>query len=345
MSHNVFANQWEIAAKSGMNKSIARFPDVCLSPPSPPAGPIPVPYPDTSFSADLKEGSQTVKLGGKPTALAQQSYYKTSPLGNEAATRSFGASVVTHQITGKTCFQSWSMDVKFEGKNVCRHIDMTTSNHGSAPPATPPAPSAETQTLADAQNAVEEGKCPCCGEALHPWQKDEAGNAFTPIKEDDFWQNKINQVTNPKHQSVLQKRFDSLKAAKAQSRAYAKAGKPSCPNVHQNENSGCAMYFDAPKGAKSVYTSPRTKQARVATTAQVAKQNFEDLDKRLAVAKWEQANPGQTFKGVKMNHKTPSMAGGCNNPYNVVPETVMTDATCKEIEAWQSKLEMINDFI
>ena len=95
MSHNVFANTWQIAAKAGMNKSIARFPDVCLSPPGPPAGPIPIPYPDTSFSTDLKEGSQTVKIAGQPVALAQQSYYKPSVLGNEAATRSFGTSVVT----------------------------------------------------------------------------------------------------------------------------------------------------------------------------------------------------------------------------------------------------------
>ena len=77
--HNVFANMWQIAAKSWMNKSIARFPDVCLSPPSPPAGPIPIPYPNTSFSTDLKKGTKTVKVGGKPAAQAQKSFYK--PLG------------------------------------------------------------------------------------------------------------------------------------------------------------------------------------------------------------------------------------------------------------------------
>src|SRR5690348_2223219 len=126
MGHEVYANGWEIAGNADMNKSIARFPDVCLSPPAPPAGPIPVPYPDTSFSSDLKEGSQTVSLGGQPAALAQQSYYQPSALGDEAATRAWGGNVVTHVITGKTFFQAWSMDVLIEGKNVCRHLDITT---------------------------------------------------------------------------------------------------------------------------------------------------------------------------------------------------------------------------
>src|SRR3954451_7080458 len=137
MADNVFANGREIAAKSAENKVTAAFPDVCLSPPSPPAGPVPVPYPNTSFSKDLHEGSQTVSLAGKPAALAQQSYYITSPLGDEAATRSFGANVITHQITGKTYFQLWSLDVLIEDKNVCRHLDLTTNNHSSMPPGNP----------------------------------------------------------------------------------------------------------------------------------------------------------------------------------------------------------------
>ena len=131
MGNEVFANGNEIACKSGDGKVIAAFPDVCLSPPSPPAGPVPVPYPDTSFSKDMKNGSKTVKIDGKEVMLKDKSFYKTSPLGNEAATKSLGAGVVSHVITGKTYFVAWSMDVKFEGKNVDRHLDLTTSNHAS----------------------------------------------------------------------------------------------------------------------------------------------------------------------------------------------------------------------
>jgi hypothetical protein len=79
----------------------------------------------------MKNGSVTVKIKGQEVMLKDQSFYKTSPLGDEAATKGQGAGVVTHVITGKTYFIAWSMDVKFEGQNVDRHLDVTTSNHAS----------------------------------------------------------------------------------------------------------------------------------------------------------------------------------------------------------------------
>ena len=118
MGCEVYANNHEVACKASDNKVIAEFPDVCLSPPSPPAGPIPVPYPDTSFSKDMQNGSRTVKIKRKEVMLKDQSFYKTSPLGDEAATRSFGANVLTHVITGKTYFVAWSMDVKMKARTL-----------------------------------------------------------------------------------------------------------------------------------------------------------------------------------------------------------------------------------
>ncbi|HYO55838.1 DUF4150 domain-containing protein [Archangium sp.] len=151
MGKKVYANSMEIAHKSGDAKVTAAFPDVCLSPPPPPTGPVPVPYPNTSFAKDLQEGSSTVKIGGEPLALKGKSYYKTSPLGDEAATKNFGGSVLTHTITGKTYFQAHSMNVTVEGKNVCRHLDITTSNHGSQPGSTGPMPSTETMAKTQAE--------------------------------------------------------------------------------------------------------------------------------------------------------------------------------------------------
>jgi Domain of unknown function (DUF4150) len=132
MSQNVFANGREISAKKDDNRSICAMPDVCLSPPSPPAGPVPIPYPNTAMASDTSEGSKTVKIGGQEVGLKNKSNYKTSK-GDEAATRTLGMGVVTHTIQGKMKHAAWSMDVKVEGQNVIRHMDLTTHNHINNP--------------------------------------------------------------------------------------------------------------------------------------------------------------------------------------------------------------------
>src|SRR5882672_9880475 len=127
---NVFANGNEISAKKDGNKSICAMPDVCLSPPSPPAGPIPIPYPNSSDASKTSDGSKTVKIGGDEVGLKNQSTYKNSN-GDEAATKSFGMSVISHNIQGPLKHAAWSMDVLIEGCNAIRHLDMTTQNHGN----------------------------------------------------------------------------------------------------------------------------------------------------------------------------------------------------------------------
>src|SRR5215475_1562020 len=124
MSQNVFANGREISAKKDDNKSLCAMPDVCLSPPTPPAGPVPIPYPNTAMASDTTKGSKTVQIGGKEVMLKRKSTFKKST-GDEAATKTLGMGVVSHQITGEVNFCAWSMDVKFEGENVPRHLDLT----------------------------------------------------------------------------------------------------------------------------------------------------------------------------------------------------------------------------
>lgn len=145
MGTNVFANGLEVAAKQSDNQSIAAMPDVCLSPPSPPAGPLPIPYPNFSNASDMSDGTKTVKIAGDEAGMKDQSNYKTSK-GDEAATRSFGMGVVSHSIQGKTYFAAWSSDVMFEGANAVRFMDLTTHNHGS--PSNPPSATASTGTPA-----------------------------------------------------------------------------------------------------------------------------------------------------------------------------------------------------
>lgn len=158
----VYANGREILSEGDHGKVKAAFPDVCNSPPAPPAGPVPVPYANSSRAGDLKRGSKRVCIDGKPVGLRDKSYLQPAKLGNEAATRSFGGNLVTHQVTGKSYFGSWSHDVEVEGKGVLRHLDVTTSNHGSYPGGTPPFPNLSSMHQL-ALSRVEAGQCPCCG--------------------------------------------------------------------------------------------------------------------------------------------------------------------------------------
>ena len=130
MSANVFANGREISAKKAGNRISGAMPDVCLSPPSPPAGPVPVPYPNFSNDARTDNGTKKVLIGNKPVGRKNDSSYKDCK-GDEAATRNFGMGTISHTIQGGMKFISWSFDVKFEGSNVPRHLDFMTGNHGS----------------------------------------------------------------------------------------------------------------------------------------------------------------------------------------------------------------------
>lgn len=147
MANNVFANGRELSCKSGSGKSIAAFPDVCMTPPENPATPpgVPVPYPNTGDTADTTDGSRTVKITGKEVMLKNKSYFKKS-MGDEAGAAA-KKGVVSSVNRGKVYFTSWSMDVKIEGENAVRHLDMTTHNHGSTM-NTPPWPFADAMAMA-----------------------------------------------------------------------------------------------------------------------------------------------------------------------------------------------------
>lgn len=130
MANEVFANGLEIACQAADGKSVACFPDVCFTPPSPPAGWIPIPYANTAYAKDTTNGSKTVFISGKPVMKKDLSYFKTST-GNEPAAGPKG--VMSHVKKGKAYFAGWSMNVKVEGQNVDRHTDLMTHNHGSSP--------------------------------------------------------------------------------------------------------------------------------------------------------------------------------------------------------------------
>lgn len=146
MANDVFANGREISCKAADGKSICAFPDVCFTPPQTPATPpgVPIPYPNTAFAKDTSSGSKKVKISNKEVMLKNKSFFKTST-GNEAGCAP-KKGVITSKIKGKAYFNAWSMDVKVEGSNVVRHLDITTHNHGS-PPNTGPWPHVDSSAF------------------------------------------------------------------------------------------------------------------------------------------------------------------------------------------------------
>lgn len=140
MGNEVYANGMELACKAGQGKSICAFPDVCFTPPQTPATPpgVPIPYPNTGMTSDTSDGSKTVQIGGQEVMLKDKSAFKQST-GDEAGSAP-KKGVITSKNRGKVFFNAWSMDVKFEGENVVRNLDLTTHNHASQTGQTPPWP-------------------------------------------------------------------------------------------------------------------------------------------------------------------------------------------------------------
>jgi hypothetical protein len=140
MANEVYANMMEVSCKAADGKSICAFPDVCFTPPLTPATPpgVPIPYPNTGLASDTADGSSTVKISGKEVMLKNKSHFKKS-MGDEAGAAP-KKGVLTSKNMGKVYFNAWSMDVKVEGENVVRMLDLTTHNHGSQPGNTPPFP-------------------------------------------------------------------------------------------------------------------------------------------------------------------------------------------------------------
>lgn len=319
MSDKVYANANAVVCAAGSGKVVAAFPDVCMSPPGPPAGPAPVPYADTSHARDTKKGSKTVKIGGKPVFLFGQSHLATSPLGNEAATKSFGASVLTHTITGKTQFSGHSMDVKCEGKYLCRHLDLTTSNHASYPGATPPFPEMEEMNLV-AQQRIEERVCPCCGSGECP-------SAFKEGEEsqslEDFYGLNETGADGAPTQEALERQL-TYRRLVGMKEIYCTCDGDVFPSPP------CDV-FRAPDTARNDDIKEAWDQASLAYRGCFEAANPD------AIANFVARNPNElaprsaeTFS--KVDHLTPKSGGGCpDNSGNLYPHDLMCKI-CKTID-------------
>ena len=113
---------------AGSNGISIAFTDVCKTP-APPAPPIPIPYPNISKSSDTAKGSKKVKMDGNPICLKDSNFMMST--GDEAGSL---MGVASNKIKGKSEFVNFSFDVKVEGKNVARALDLMLHNDKNTPP-------------------------------------------------------------------------------------------------------------------------------------------------------------------------------------------------------------------
>jgi hypothetical protein len=150
MGTTVGVNKMSVVHKDSKGVTIA-FPDVCKTPS--PGGPVPIPYPNIAKSSDTAKGSKSVEVEGKPVCL-KDSNFSTST-GDEGGTA--GGGVASNKTKGKAEFVNYSFDVKIEGKNVARAMDLMTHNDKN----TPPTPLIQPPVIAMGKG-LEAPECLCC---------------------------------------------------------------------------------------------------------------------------------------------------------------------------------------
>lgn len=124
MGVTINVNGLSLVHKKSSGVAIATIPDVCKTPS--PGGPVPIPYPNFSFSNSLDNGSKKVK-GEKDMIAVKGSEFSRST-GDEPGTVG-GIKSGTNMKEAK--WLTFSFDVKIERKNACRLSDKMTMNHGN----------------------------------------------------------------------------------------------------------------------------------------------------------------------------------------------------------------------
>lgn len=155
MGNNVGVNKLSVVHKASNGKTIA-FPDVCKTPS--PGGPIPIPYPNIAMSSDSAKTASSVVVDGNPICV-KDSNFSTST-GDEAGTA--GGGVASSKTKGKAEFVNFSFDVKFEGKNVARALDLMLHNDKN----TPPFPVIQGPVVVVAQTSSAKHECVICSEEI-----------------------------------------------------------------------------------------------------------------------------------------------------------------------------------
>lgn len=138
---------------AGSNGFSIAFPDVCKTP-APPAPFVPIPYPNIAKSSDTAQGASSVQCDGNPVCVKDSNFMVST--GDEAGSL---LGVASNKIKGKAEFVNFSFDVKFEGKNVPRAMDLMLHNDKN----TPPVPVIQGPVVAMGED---KGQCYFCGKPL-----------------------------------------------------------------------------------------------------------------------------------------------------------------------------------
>lgn len=125
MPVTINVNNLSLVHKKSGGIANATLPDVCKTPS--PGGPVPIPYPNVAVSANLKKGTLSVKVDGGASAAIKGSEFFISS-GDEPGVLG-GIKSGTHMK--EATWLSYSLDVKFEGRNACRLSDKMLMNHGN----------------------------------------------------------------------------------------------------------------------------------------------------------------------------------------------------------------------
>ena len=125
MAVTVNVNGLSLVHKGSDGISIATLPDVCKTPT--PGGPVPIPYPNITFSRDLANGTTTVTADGGNMIAIDGSESSVST-GDEPGVAGGVKSGVNKD---KSTWLTYSFDVKIEGKGACRLTDKKLHNNGN----------------------------------------------------------------------------------------------------------------------------------------------------------------------------------------------------------------------
>lgn len=120
MSQTTFVNGRGIVHQDSGGSSTV-FPDVCKTPVG--NSIVPIPYSNTGLSKDTTKGAKTVKTDGCMPMLKNAEYRKST--GDEPGVNGGVISGVNKSICQ---IVTYSFDVKFEGRNVCRLGDTMMHN-------------------------------------------------------------------------------------------------------------------------------------------------------------------------------------------------------------------------